>query len=273
MSSSEQIKLKETTASKQENMEEETLNNNVGLGNMKITSSKSRTILLVLEGISLVLGLILMLVGSLVVAEYNTYLDFITGRYQETAVFILVMGIVVTVVSTIGFYAAFNTHFCLMATFLSIMVVVVVMELIAAVITLTLPHGMSHQMETRKMLKQTLEKYQDGSSIKAWSRIQTELSCCGLQGVEDYTSDNLPVSCCSALAIDTFGEPEKCRIDTATRHLSGCDEAFRQMLRRNVGLIGILAVLVAAVQISIITFSSILVKRWKKPGGHCYPFY
>ena len=52
------------------------------------------------------LGVILLIAGAVVVSGYSVYLDFITGRYMESAVFILVMGIVVIAVSAIGKYQA-----------------------------------------------------------------------------------------------------------------------------------------------------------------------
>ena len=68
----------------------------------KKTEKSFRNILLGLTGASLVLGLVLLIVGAVMVSGYNVFLDFITGRYSESATFILVMGVIVICVSTIG---------------------------------------------------------------------------------------------------------------------------------------------------------------------------
>merc|ERR1719431_1047589 len=97
---------------------------------------------------SIVLGLVMLVVGSVLLAQYSIFLDFVTSRYTETAVFLLVMGIVIMVVSAIGLYAALNFHFCLMTTFLVIMVAAVVMEVIASVTFFALNNDPSVEADT-----------------------------------------------------------------------------------------------------------------------------
>ena len=72
----------------------------------KKTEKSVRSVLLGLTGASMFLGLILLIVGAVMVSGYSVFLDFITGRYLESAVFILVMGVIVICVSTIGKYYA-----------------------------------------------------------------------------------------------------------------------------------------------------------------------
>eukprot|EP00092_Neocalanus_flemingeri_P107920 GFUD01138537.1.p1 GENE.GFUD01138537.1~~GFUD01138537.1.p1 ORF type:complete len:252 (-),score=71.17 GFUD01138537.1:30-785(-) len=248
----------------------------------KKTETSFRGILLGLTGASMVLGVILLTVGSVVVSGYSVYLDFITGRYLESAVFILVMGIVVVTVSAIGFYAALKSHYCMMTTFLIIMVLAILCELIAAVTTFALNGEKSHEMGMRKKLKESLDMYGSPTSpqqTKSWDLIQTELHCCGLNDVNDYSRSSftnqtgyLPESCCGPLQLDKFGEPEKCRPDTPSRHKAGCVIALKSLLVRKVGVVGAMAVIVAIVQITIIVGASVLVSKWKVPG-QCYPCY
>ena len=70
----------------------------------KRTEESFRKVLLGLTGLSLALGILLLIFGAFMVSGYNIYLDFITGRYLESAVFILVVGIIVIIVSIIGKY-------------------------------------------------------------------------------------------------------------------------------------------------------------------------
>jgi len=238
---------------------------------------KRRMLLIVLTGMSMVLGTILVIVGGVLLAQYNVYVDFVTAKHTETAVFLLVMGIFVIVISGIGQYASLKFHFCLMTTFLGLMVAVVVMEIIASVAFFALNNDPAVQSDSREMLKKTLARYGKSgnprASEAAWNLIQTELQCCGLSGPGDYSQqDALPASCCALLYIDVSGQPEKCSKDTSSLHQEGCQKAFRSFLGRKVGVLGAVAVLVALVQIVIITATSNLVKQWRIPG-HCYPCY
>ena len=70
----------------------------------KRTEKSFRNVLLGLTGVSLLLGLVLLIVGSVMVSGYNVFLDFITGSYKESAVGILVMGVIVICISSLGRY-------------------------------------------------------------------------------------------------------------------------------------------------------------------------
>lgn len=248
----------------------------------KRTEKSVRGILLGLTGASMFLGVILLVVGAVMVSGYSVFLDFITGRYLESAVFILVMGIIVICVSACGFYAAFKSHYCMMTTFLSIMVLVILCELVAAVTTFALNNEKSHDMGMRKKLKESLEMYGSSTSpdqTAAWDLIQTELHCCGLYDVNDYSSStftthtgHLPRSCCGPLELDTLGVAETCKPDTPSRYKAGCGVALKSFLSRKCGVLGAMAVIVAAVQITIIVAASVLISKWKVPG-QCYPCY
>lgn len=248
----------------------------------KKTEKSFRNILLGLTGASLVLGLVLLIVGAVMVSGYNVFLDFITGRYSESATFILVMGVIVIFVSTIGFYAALKSHYCMMVTFLSIMVVAIICELVASVTIFALSNESSHDLGMRRKLHESLEMYGSDSAPEqtdAWDLIQTELGCCGLVGVGDYTNSSylsqtghLPRSCCGALQLDRLGQAEPCKAGTTTRHQPGCATALKSALSGMCGVLGAIAVFVAIVQITIIVGASVLVKKWQVPG-HCYPCY
>ena len=109
----------------------------------------------------------------------------------------------------------------MMATFLSIMVIAIICELVASVTIFALNNEKSHDLGMRRKLKRSLEMYGSDSSpdqTDAWDVIQTELQCCGLAGVEDYATSTflsqtgqLPRSCCGPLQIDTLGQIEHCR--------------------------------------------------------------
>jgi len=237
--------------------------------------SKCRRLLLSLTLVSLFVGLVLSVTGVLVLTKYNLFLDFLTTRYTASASFLLALGIWTVLVSATGFYAACRTHYCLMTTFLSLMVLVVVLEVVAAVASFALASETSDMLARRHMLRDTLARYQEGaedSHSKAWDLIQTELKCCGLSGARDYVTPVLPTSCCGPLKIDTLGEVETCSKETETLLDLGCEKAFQGYLNRNSGILGGVAVFVAAFQVAVISSSTVLLKRWERPE-HCFPCF
>merc|ERR1712179_744168 len=122
----------------------------------------------------------MLIVGAVLLAQYNVFVDFVTAKHTETAVFLLVM------------------------------------EIIAGVTFFALNNDPAVESSSREMLKKTLQRYgQAGNrpaNEKAWILIQTELQCCGLEGPEDYPDREglpLPASCCARLDTGVSGKTEQ----------------------------------------------------------------
>ena len=63
---------------------------------------KRRKLLIGITSFSILLGFIMMVVGCVMLSQYSVFLDFVTPRYTETAVFLLVIGILTMAVSATG---------------------------------------------------------------------------------------------------------------------------------------------------------------------------
>jgi len=248
-------------------------------------AATSTWLLLVLTVCSGLCGLCMFIAGSVVVAEYNVYLDFVTGSHIGSAVCIIVIGLITITVSIIGFYASLKCHYCLMVTFLTLMSTILFIEVIASVSTFSLNADASRDASMKTSLQQSLALYGDPGShaTKAWDLLQTELHCCGLNAVDDYKDHayfrnssrlgSLPASCCQGLQVDDMGKvKERCRKSSALRHRPGCASAFRSTLRNNLSVVAAVGMLVALVQLVLIIAAGFLVKHWKAPGA-CYPCY
>jgi hypothetical protein len=153
----------------------------------KPEGDRRRKLLMGLTGASALLGVLLLVVGAVLLAQYNVFFDFVTPRYTETAAFLLVMGVLIMAVSALGasssrlstwppgLYSAMRFHFCLMTTFLAIMVAVVVMEVIAAVTFFALNNDPAAAAGTRAMLRHTLQRWWGMSVYIAQCTIYTAL--------------------------------------------------------------------------------------------------
>ncbi|XP_074042897.1 tetraspanin-1 [Leptinotarsa decemlineata] len=86
----------------------------------------------------------------------------------------------------------------------------------------------------------------DDDFTEVWNRLQTEHSCCGVTGPEDYNSSSLqlhlPVSCCLKPPPTANGT---CEADHL-HHSTGCDERLLSYLRATASLLAILGYCVLA---------------------------
>ena len=107
-----------------------------------------------------------------------------------------------------------------MTTFLTIMIICVIAEVIGSITMFALNKDGRQQQELKSRLLQSLSEYdvEPGTVTETWDLVQTELSCCGVMGNTNYEmspyyqkKNHLPVSCCGPLELDIQGHAEKCR--------------------------------------------------------------
>ena len=68
----------------------------------RTTEDTARVFLLAITGFCGTLGIILFITGCVITSQYNLLLDFITGKYTESSIFLILLGLIVTTVSAIG---------------------------------------------------------------------------------------------------------------------------------------------------------------------------
>merc|ERR1711874_910204 len=247
----------------------------------KTTEDSCRATLLSLTAFSACLGFILFVTGCIITSYYNAFIDFITGRYTEGSIFLIIIGLLVISVSGLGFYAAIRSDYILMAIFLTIMVFCVISEIIGSITMFALNKDWTQEMATRERLLKSLQNYsgKDEAEMKVWDLMQTDLQCCGVNNYTDYHSSilfldkqELPRSCCGPLKLDKIGNIEKCSNNTSSLHQTSCKAAISQYLSSKIGILGGVAATIGLLQISIISASAYLVRKWKVPG-RCYPCY
>lgn len=247
----------------------------------KTSETGCRMLLIGLTGLSACLGFILFVTGCIITSYYNAFIDFITGRYTESSIFLIVIGMLIISVSGLGLYAAVRSDSITMTTFLTIMVFCICSEIIGSITMFALNKDWTQEMETRERLLESLHKYSgsDQLEMEVWDLLQSDLQCCGVKSYQDYQSsalylekEQLPRSCCGPLQIDRLGNIAKCSKDTNSLHQLGCQEAITDYLSSKTGLMGAVAASIGLLQISLVTVSAYLVRKWEGPR-HCYPCY
>ena len=71
-------------------------------GKPAVEGEKRRKLLIGITSFSILLGFIMMVMGCIMLSQYSVFLDFVTTRYTETAVFLLVIGLLTMAVSGTG---------------------------------------------------------------------------------------------------------------------------------------------------------------------------
>ena len=71
-------------------------------GKPAVEGEKRRKLLIGITSFSILLGFIMMVMGCIMLSQYSVFLDFVTRRYTETAVFLLVIGLFTMAVSGTG---------------------------------------------------------------------------------------------------------------------------------------------------------------------------
>ena len=68
----------------------------------RTTEDTARVFLLAITGFCGTLGIVLFITGCVITSQYNLLLDFITGKYTESSIFLILLGLIVTTVSALG---------------------------------------------------------------------------------------------------------------------------------------------------------------------------
>lgn len=106
-----------------------------------------------------------------------------------------------------------------MTTFLTLMIICVVCEVIGSITMFALNQDGHQQAALRARLLATLAEYggEADTVTGSWDMVQTDLGCCGVAGPADYQPtpffqqvNHLPASCCGPLEVDVTGSAEKC---------------------------------------------------------------
>jgi len=147
----------------------------------------------------LIAGLSLLITGS-VAHRHATQFSVITGySLMSGAGFIIALGVIIIVLSAVGFIGAYKNRLSLLQIFIGSLLIILLLQLIAAIVAFTLRNKAEDQLRT-KLIK-TLPEYEKNANVKTeWDRLQQEWSCCGVENKDDWkkftSRDTPPISCC-----------------------------------------------------------------------------
>ncbi|NWY42246.1 TSN1 protein, partial [Sylvia atricapilla] len=173
----------------------------------------------------------------------------------------IVIGAILLVIGFLGCYGAQKESKCLLMMFFSVVLIIFIAEVAAAVLALVFT-GLAETLLTGLVTPLLKEKYgSDDEFTKIWNITMTEVHCCGLNNYTDFnnsyfyeTHGSYPVQCCDM--------KEPCNSTLAAQSaVEGCFKQILEEIRTNAGVAGGVAAGIAALEIAAMAVSMYLYCR------------
>ncbi|NXI32859.1 TSN1 protein, partial [Sterrhoptilus dennistouni] len=173
----------------------------------------------------------------------------------------IVIGAILLVVGFLGCYGAQKESKCLLMMFFSVVLIIFIAEVAAAVLALVFT-GLAETLLTGLVTPLLKEKYgPDPDFTKIWNITMTEVHCCGLNNYTDFnnsyyyeTHGSYPEQCCDM--------KEPCNSTLAAQlAVEGCFNQILKEIRTNAAVAGGVAAGIAALEIAAMAVSMYLYCR------------
>ncbi|XP_064575819.1 tetraspanin-1 [Zonotrichia leucophrys gambelii] len=179
----------------------------------------------------------------------------------NVAYLLIVIGAILLVIGFLGCYGAQKESKCLLMMFFSVVLIIFIAEVAAAVVALVFT-GLAETLLTGLVTPLLKEKYgADDAFTQIWNITMTEVHCCGLNNYTDFnnsyyfdTHHGYPRQCC--------GTEEPCNSTVAAEMaVQGCFNQILEEIRTNAGVAGGVAAGIAALEIAAMAVSMYLYCR------------
>ncbi|KAJ1129163.1 hypothetical protein NDU88_007534 [Pleurodeles waltl] len=218
-----------------------------------------------------VLGLLILGVGIWGLIDKESLVwERIQHLGSDPMLFIVLLGLVMSVLSVTGSMGALRENACLLKFFIIAVVVFVVLQVLAGIVLYSLSGQISKSLGVSLQL--AIARYQDDADMKfIMDEIQLGLECCGVESYRDWKL-NLYFNCSSPGA-NACGVPFSCCIDPLQNgtvantqcgfgalgteemvaqsfvYLGGCMSQLARWVSRNLGLLGTAAAVLLVLEI------------------------
>ncbi|XP_037869114.1 leukocyte surface antigen CD53 [Bombyx mori] len=217
-----------------------------------------RYTLAAVNGLFLLTGFLLLIVGVVILVQYSEYEVFVTQRFFTIPGFVIATGVIICIGSILGFYGAISEQFYFIAGYVMLSIVVLVFEIVIIIIAFALSNDAVS--EIRAPMLQSHQLYESRRDIaRLWDDLQMEFECCGVSSRLDYMSSRIPVSCCH---ID-YGTISPFECGAANAYTTGCATFLGEWLAYNAYVIAVCAIVATSLQVLLSAMSGWLAYRSK----------
>ncbi|XP_054240453.1 tetraspanin-1 [Indicator indicator] len=206
-------------------------------------------------------------VGIWVTTDRDSFLD-VFGVLSSTVMqvvnvgyFLIVIGAILLVIGFLGCYGAQKESKCLLMMFFSVVLIIFIAEVAAAVVALVYT-GLAETLLSAVLTPVLKEKYGvDGPFTEIWNITMEKVHCCGLNNYTDFNNTywhdqtgTYPEPCC--------GNVKPCNATLAAHsNVTGCFDQIVEEIRTNAGVVGGVAAGIAALEIASMAVSMYLYCR------------
>jgi len=144
-------------------------------------------------------GLSLLVTGSVAHQHASHYAEITGHSIMSGAGFIIALGVIIILLSILGFFGAYTNRLPLLQIFIGSLLLIILLELIAAIVGFTLRSKADTQLHDKLMSSLPLYKAANSDVVKEWDNLQQQWMCCGVNNLTDWTDTGLlnpPKSCC-----------------------------------------------------------------------------
>ncbi|NWV11889.1 TSN1 protein, partial [Ptilonorhynchus violaceus] len=207
-------------------------------------------------------------VGIWVKVDGESFLD-IFGTLSSSIVqvvnvsyLLIVIGAILLVIGFLGCYGAQKESKCLLMMFFSVVLIIFIVEVAAAVLALVFT-GLAETLLNGLVTPLLKENYGvDRSFTHIWNVTMTEVHCCGLNNYTDFnnsywyeTHGSYPTQCCANMV-------ETCNSTLAAAlRVDGCFDQILEEIRTNAGVAGGVAAGIAALEVAAMAVAMYLYCR------------
>ncbi|NXV70889.1 TSN1 protein, partial [Atlantisia rogersi] len=172
--------------------------------------------------------------------------------------FLIAIGAILLVIGFLGCYGAQKESKCLLMMFFSVVLIIFIAEVAAAVVALVYT-GLAEMLLTNLVTPLLKEKYGvDERLTHNWNVTMKEVHCCGLNNYTDFTNstwyqkyNTYPEPCCK--------DVEPCNATLAEESkVPGCFDQILEEIRTNSAVVGGVAAGIAALEIAAMAVSMYL---------------
>ncbi|XP_010004849.1 PREDICTED: tetraspanin-1 [Chaetura pelagica] len=204
-------------------------------------------------------------VGVWVTVDEKSFLD-VFGALSSSVLhvvnvsyFLIVIGAILLVIGFLGCCSAQKESKCLLMVFFSVMLIIFIAEIAAAVVTLVYTNIAETLLKS--VVTPLLQKKYGSDPILSenWNETMKELKCCGLNNYTDFTdspwykehNSTFPTTCCEDLQPCTS-------VLAAQKNVTGCFKQIVQEIKTHGGVAGGVAAGIAALEVAAMVVSMYL---------------
>ncbi|KAJ8258937.1 hypothetical protein COCON_G00179490 [Conger conger] len=207
-------------------------------------------------------GLALIVLGVLAQMALNNTLVINHASGSAVPLILIAVGVIIFFIAFFGCCGAWKENHCMVTTF-SVLLCFIVMIEIGAAIAGYIYRGQLNDI-VDSSFKDMVKKYNSSSEDikKAVDNMQMELHCCGVNSSADWADfmpdqKSVPESCCKK---QTQGCGNGAMQDADKVYQKGCLLTVKELLKNNVKLVIVAAVVIAFLQVTGIVFACLLMK-------------